>query len=148
MAKSPVKRKSTFRELLMTQDKKVDESTNILATLFRDMLATYGITPSEWDFRVDRYYSRLHTNAKGEVDRKRVDQDKSNLTRALNKNRIPLKRFEEGICVLGAESCDYSVQLNFPNGYSNAHKVRVRNRYVLSANHDDDEDEDDEKDDE
>lgn len=143
MNKGPIKKKSTFRELLMSPDKKAGEATNILATLFRDMLSTYGITPSEWDQRVDRYYSRLHTNAKGEVDRKRVDQDKSNLTRALNKDRIPIKRFEEGVAVLGAETCEYSITLNFPNGYSNVHKVRVRNRYVEIPDVEDDEDDDD-----
>lgn len=137
-------KKSTFRELLLAPDKKKGEAVNVLAVLFRDMLLAQGIMPSEWELRVERYYTRLHTNAKGEVDKKRVDQDKSNLTRALTKDRLPLKRFEEGVAVLGAESVKYSVQLNFPNNYSNIHTVLVRNRYTPPApGVDDDEDEED-----
>lgn len=142
--KTRSQQKTTFRELLLAPDKKKGEATNVLAILFRDMLIAQGIMPSEWEHRVERYFTRLHTNAQGEVDKKRVDQDKSNLTRALTKDRLPLKRFEEGVAVLGAESVQYTVQLNFPNNYSNIHKVLVRNRYVPSANLEDDDDEDEE----
>lgn len=140
-----MQKKSTFRELLLSPDKKKGESTNFLATLFRDALITLGVTPSEWDMRVDRYYRRRYTNAAGEVDKKRVDQEKSNLTRALTKDRLPPKRFEEGMAVLGAESILMTMQVNYPRGYKNNHKVLVR--YSPTILPDDDEDEDEEEDD-
>lgn len=137
-------KKSTFRELLLAPDKKKGESTNFLAALFRDALITLGTTPSEWDMRVDRFYRRRYTNAAGEVDKKRVDQEKSNLTRALNKNRLPPKRFEEGMAVLGAESILLTMKANYPRGYTNTHKVSLRfPQDVPDVDDDEDEDEDD-----
>lgn len=137
-------KKSTFRELLLSHDKKKSEATNALAILFRDALATHGVTPSEWDVKVERYYKRRHTNSIGVVDKKRVDQDKSNLTRALAKNGLPWNRFVEGCSVMGPEFIMFSMTLGYPGGLTTEHKLKIRNRYVdLQADLEDDEDKDD-----
>lgn len=137
-----MKKKVTFREILLHPDKKKGEADNVLASLFRDMLAAYGVTPSEWELRVERYFRRKHTNEAGVVDKKRVDQDKSNLTRALTKSKLPVKRFEEAMAVLGAESVMWTIQANFPGGHQHTHKALVRNRHTSPVPDDDEDDED------
>lgn len=120
--------KSTFRELLLDSEKKIREAENELAYLFRDMMLAHGVTPSEWDRRVDSYYKRLYTNAKGQADLVKVNQEKSNLVRALTKDALPWNRFKTALQLMGAESYTITIDLNYAGGRMHTHKVKVRNR--------------------
>lgn len=140
-------KKSTFRELLQTPDKKKGEAKNELAVLFRDMLLTHGILPSEWDRKVERYYTKIFTNAAGEVDMLKVNQEKSNLTRALTKDSIPWKRFITGVAVLGPASFRLGIELNYATGHTYKHQVLKKMRYTAPVEvheEEDDEESDDE----
>ena len=120
--------KSTFRELLLDPEKKRAEAENELAYLFRDIMLAHGVTPSEWDRRLDSFYKRLYTNSKGQTDPVKVNQEKSNLVRALTKDALPWNRFNRALQLMGSESYTISVDLNYADGRVHTHKVKVRNR--------------------
>lgn len=133
-------KKSTFKDLLQDPNKKRGEATNELATMFRKMLAEHGILPTDWDRRAELYYRKLYTNHRGETDMIKVNQEKSNLTRALTKNSIPWKRFTTALAILGPETWDLEITLPYKSGHVRKHKVTVKNRYVdLGPELDDDE---------
>lgn len=125
--------KFTFRELLMDPEKKRSEAENELAYIFRDMMLAHGIQPSEWDRRVDSYYRRIYTNSKGEVDLIKVNQEKSNLVRALTKDALPWRRFITAVQLMGAASFTFTLDLNYQDGRTFSHKVKVRNRITDQA---------------
>jgi len=120
--------KSTFRELLLDPEKKRSEAENELAYLFRDIMLAHGVNPSEWDRRLDMYYRRLYTNSRGEVDLIKVNQEKSNLVRALAKDTLPWKRFNTSLQLMGPESYTIIIELTYRDGRTHTHKVKIRNR--------------------
>ena len=120
--------KSTFRELLLDSEKKKSEAENELAYLFRDMMLAHGVTPSEWDRRLDSYYKRIYMNSKGQVDLVKVNQEKSNLVRALTKDALPWRRFHTAVQLMGSKAYTFTLELEYEDGRIHTHKVKARNR--------------------
>lgn len=140
--------RSTFRELLQDNTKKMDSSENIPAHLVRDMLLTHGISPAQWDKMADQYYRQVNTNSKGQVDLLKVTHDKSNMAKALAKDTLPWRRCESTIQILGPVSYKISVELTFANGVTYKHEVFKRNKYyepdAIEGDDDESKDDDDE----
>lgn len=117
-----------FRDMLEAPDKRIGESQNILARLFRGILMDHNVTPSQWDAMVDRYFrSRLSRTPK---DSKAINQDKYNFIRALEKDKLSIGRFETAINILGAESVEFMLTMNWRGKPSSKHKVSIRNPLV------------------
>lgn len=129
MSKTP--NSSTFRELLRDPHKKYDETNHPLAKLLRDVMASRGIMPSQWDTLVERYYRKVYTNRRGEIDLIKVNQEKSNLTRALAKDRVPFDRFDVALQILGCAYYLYSVETTDTKGVKITNKLKITNRYVI-----------------
>lgn len=129
MPKAP--KNSTFRELLRDPNKKYDETSHALAKLLRDMLANSGIGPGEWDKLIERYYKKMYTNRKGEIDLIKVNQEKSNLTRALAKDKVPWYRLDTAIQILGSASYTISIEREDARGVKFTSKLKIKNRYVI-----------------
>lgn len=127
--------KSSMRELLLDEQKLKGKTTHPLAYMFRDMMLEHGILPSEWEARIDNFYRRMYTNARGEIDLVKVNQEKSNLMRALCKDTIPWNRFNTACQLMGAESYTLTLTLNYANGHKAEHKVKLRNRAADMAKH-------------
>lgn len=117
-----------FRDMLEAPDKRIGDAKNILARLFRGILMEHGIMPSQWDAMVDRYFrSRLSRTPK---DSKAINQDKYNFIRALEKDKLSIGRFETAINILGAESVEFMLTMNWRGKAPSKHKVLIRNPLV------------------
>lgn len=84
----------------------LQNNTNELASLFREVLATMGVTPTEWETLSNRYFTFIH-----DKDRKAIAQDKINLARALTRNDLTWTRFLESLMVLGFDEYEVNVVL-------------------------------------
>lgn len=138
--------KSNFRTLLRYARDMKKNADNVPAALFRDMIAEHGPSIAEWDARMDRYFRKIHGN-----DPKIIAQEKTNLTRALTKDTLTWRRFEQAVQIMGPKTYRLSVTMEFANGQKYTHSVRVKNRFGLDAGeleipneHDDVTDNDDE----
>jgi hypothetical protein len=128
MAKAP--KNSTFRDLLRHPNKRYDETNHALAKMLRDMLAVSGIGPGEWDKLIERYYRKMYTNRKGHIDMIKVNQEKSNLTRALAKDKVPYYRLDTAIQILGCAYYVFTIERYDSRGVMTATRLNVNNRYV------------------
>lgn len=126
-----MKKTSTFRELMKDPNKKYDETAHALARLFRDILASRGLELSEWEKLTERYYRKIYTNRHGVVDLIKVNQEKSNLTRALAKDSLPWFRFETAIQILGPKMYSFTAVLDNGDGHVYKHTVKIPNRYAI-----------------
>lgn len=123
-----VPKQATFREILLDRYKMADQAENTLAKLFRDMLAERSILPAQWDARMDAYYRKVFTNSKGEVDIIKVNQEKSNLKKALAKPNLAWNRFETAIQVLNPDEYTFSLGMKYINETEYLHQIKVKNR--------------------
>lgn len=118
------KQSNNFKELLKDPEKRRHEpDLNIPAKMFRNIVYVHGVIPSEWDAQVDRFYRRLYGG-----DIQKVNQEKSNLLRALNRNWLTWGRFETALQIMGCEKYEICTTLHFKGGKSTSHPVTVRNR--------------------
>lgn len=117
---------STMRELLMDPNKKKVDAENIPAILFRDITASHGIMPMDWERLIDRHYRLLYGD-----DLQKVSQEKTNLQRALVKPNLTWARYYKFLEILGVESMTFIQQLHSSDGRVYEHKVKTRNRYAL-----------------
>ena len=120
--------KSKFRTLLRNARQMKKNADNVPAVFFRDILAEHGPSIAEWDARMERYFRKIHGN-----DPKIVSQEKTNLTRALTKDTLTWRRFEQAIQIMGAETYTFTLLMEYANGQTFKHKVRVKNRFGLTA---------------
>lgn len=133
---------STWREIMQAADKRADATSHELAKLFRDIMATHGISLTEFDNLADRYYRKIHTNRKGVCDLVKVAQEKSNLTRALALDSIPWFRFVTMVRLLGPKSYTFTLSMVGANGRKYSHSVETINRFVnLSVDEEESEEE-------
>lgn len=124
---------ASFKDLMRDKEKKLSETEHLLARLFRKILAERGILSSEMDQLIDRYYRKIHTNRHGDVDILKVNQDKSNLTRALAKDTLPWRRFETVIQILGPSKYFLTLKMEGADGTVYEHTVGTKNRYASLA---------------
>jgi hypothetical protein len=129
MARRP--KTSTFRELMKDPNKKADETGHVLAKLFRDIIASQGMEAGGFDNLMDKYYKKKYTNRHGEVDMIKVNQEKSNLTRALAKDSLPWYRFETVLQILGPKVYSVTIGMEASSGHTYSHTVRVPNRFAI-----------------
>jgi hypothetical protein len=123
---------STWREIMQASDKQADATSHELAKLFRDIMATHGISITKFDNLADRYYRKVHTNRKGVCDLVKVSQEKSNLTRALASDSIPWFRFVTMVRLLGPRSYTFTLTMEDAVGRKHHHTVQTMNRFVLA----------------
>lgn len=126
---APKTKTSNFKELMKDPNKKAGDTDHVLARLFREILATHGIGSTQFENLMDKYYRKLHTNRHGQVDLVKVNQDKSNLTRALSKDRLPWYRFETALQIIGPRSFTFTVTMDVGKGLTYKRSVKVPNRY-------------------
>lgn len=118
-----MEKKQTFRDLITANGKRKDSAENLPALMFRDVLDTHGISLSEWEMRMDRYFRRKYGN-----DVKRINSDKGNLMRSLAKDKITWDLWEIVKRILGPVRVKYTVQMTFADGRTYEHNYVVRYR--------------------
>ncbi len=116
-------RTKTFKDMLNHPDRYATNESNVPAQLLRQLMAMMAITPIEWETKLDAYFKDLHGD-----DLKKIREEKSNLTGALEKDTISWNRFEQAINVLGPVRYKFSLSLEFKNEYSVEAKTTVRTR--------------------
>lgn len=127
MAKGTSRQTVTLRSLLQDPNKLRDQAENVLAALFRDIMAEHGVEPAEWESRVERYFQRTYITPEG-IDVQKVNQAKSNLQRALALPALTWGRFETALQIMGSKSYYVEVGLQYESGNTFTHRKRVRNR--------------------
>lgn len=118
---------ATMRELLLDPTKRRQEAENIPAMWFRDILASHGIMPGEWEKLLDRHYRLLYKD-----DVQKISQAKTNLQRALVKPNLTWARYFKFLEILGVEAMTFTQTLETKDGRSFNHVIKVKNRYSLS----------------
>lgn len=101
-----------FKDMLNHPDSMLEGSTNIPSQILRELLAKLAMTPLEWETKMDSFFKDLHGD-----DLKKIREEKSNLTGALEKDEISWNRFEQALCVLGPNRCRFNVTLEYNDEY-------------------------------
>lgn len=122
---------NTWRDVMQAADKLQDKTAHELARLFRDMMSHHGIGITAFDNLADRYYRKIYTNRHGVVDVIKVNQEKSNLTRALAKDSLPFFRFVTVLKILGPVSYIITVTMKHADGHTYKHSVETMNRFAI-----------------
>lgn len=107
MAKRPSK--TSLREMLTRPEATLDGELNAPALLLRKLLHELGIKPIEWETLTTAYYKK-----KWGDDVKKIREEKSNLATSLESNTVTWSRFEQVLQILGPDSVDFTVALNYP----------------------------------
>lgn len=107
MAKRPSK--TSLREMLIRPEATLDGELNAPALLLRKLLHELGIKPIEWETLTTAYYKK-----KWGDDVKKIREEKSNLATSLESNAVTWSRFEQVLQILGPDSVDFTVALNYP----------------------------------
>lgn len=107
MAKRPSK--TSLREMLIRPEATLDGELNAPALLLRKLLHELGIKPIEWETLTTAYYKK-----KWGDDVKKIREEKSNLATSLESNTVTWSRFEQVLQILGPDSVDFTVALNYP----------------------------------
>lgn len=126
----------SFREILTKSDDSNNTETNIPARLLRELLARVGVSPMEWEELMNQYYKSKHGD-----DVRKIREEKTNLTSALEKDRISWDRFEQAITIMGPDKFKVTVELFYPRGLSVDTSITTRTgkRHTLGEIDDDSE---------
>lgn len=101
----------------------VDGNLNGIALMMRKMLYEMSIKPIEWENLTTSFYRK-----KWGDDIKKIREEKSNLVTALESEQLTWSRFEQVLQILGADSADFKVTLNYPRGISVDTSINLRFR--------------------
>lgn len=112
-----------LQDMLVDPDKKVNESTNILAKLFRTVL---------YDLNVD--YSQLNRNIIAYLDKQQLSvrksakeqtREKGNLVKELSSHSLTWNNFVKGLQVINPVSAEIRLTLRWRRGRETIHTVNV-----------------------
>lgn len=125
----------SFREILTKPESSTSVETSIPARLLRELLARVGPTPMEWETMMDNYYKVKHGD-----DFRKIREEKTNLTSALEKDKLSWDRFEQAITILGPDKFKVTVELCYPRDLSVDTTITVRTgrRHTLGEVEEDD----------
>jgi|SRR5690606_27215402 len=114
-----------LKSMLEDKDKKYMESTNALAALFRKILTDYNVTPMYWNDIVTRFFrSRYSKVAKNSKD---IGQERNNFNRAMARPKITWNNFIRALMIMGPESVDIRITMNWKKGKKTQHEITVKN---------------------
>lgn len=122
MARRPSK-KATLKDIMSSDEMVVEGELNGVALLMRKLLHELSIKPMEWESLTNTYYRR-----KWGDDVKKIREEKGNLASALEADQITWTRFEQVLQILGADSAEFKVTLNYPREISVDTSIALRFR--------------------
>ena len=111
----------SFREILTKPTANVSNKANVPARLLHELIAKVSPTPMEWEGLMNQYYRTKHGD-----DVRKIREDKTNLTSALEKERISWDRFEQALTILGPDKFKITVELCYPRELSVEAAITVR----------------------
>lgn len=120
MARRPSSRK-TLKDIMESKEIVTDGDLNATALLMRKILHEMSIKPLEWENLTTTFYKKKHGD-----DIRKIREEKGNLAAALEADQLTWSRFEQVIQILGADSADFSVKLNYPRGISVDCNINLR----------------------
>ena len=115
-----------LQHIIDKQDKAINESTNILARLFRTILRDLNIPYSSLVHSIDLYLDKQQLAVKRST--KEQTREKGNLVKELGNNSLTIKNFVKGLQVLNPVSVEFQVSLKWRRGQITVHRVELNMR--------------------
>ena len=112
-----------LQEMLNDPNKKVGESTNILAKLFRTILYDLDVTHGQLHRNILNYLEKQQMSVQKSV--KEQTREKGNLVKELASNSLTWRNFVKGLQVINPVSAEIRVTLRWKRGRETSHVVNV-----------------------
>lgn len=109
--------------MLNDPNKKVGESTNILAKLFRTILYDLDVTHGQLHRNILNYLEKQQMSVQKSV--KEQTREKGNLVKELASNSLTWRNFVKGLQVINPVSAEIRVTLRWKRGRETSHVVNV-----------------------
>lgn len=110
-----------LQDILSSPDKRISETTNALARLFRIVAKDHNIGYDQFSKAITKYLMREQQNApKSKKDQSR---EKGNLVKELTQNSFTFKNFTKGLRVLNPVSAELTITLKWKRGVETVHSV-------------------------
>lgn len=112
-----------LQEMLVDPDKKVHESTNILAKLFRTVLYDLNVDYSQLNRNIIAYLDKQQLSVKKST--KEQTREKGNLVKELSSNSLTWNNFVKGLQVINPISAEIRLTLRWRRGRETIHTVNI-----------------------
>lgn len=112
-----------LQDMLVDPDKKVNESTNILAKLFRTVLYDLNVDYGQLNRNIIAYLDKQQLSVKKSV--KEQTREKGNLVKELSSNSLTWNNFVKGLQVINPVSAEIRLTLRWRRGRETIHTVNV-----------------------
>lgn len=97
--------------VLATEDKGLSSAENIPAKLFRLVCLDKGVTRVKWDSLLDNYVKSTRSGVSN--DKATWSFTKSNINRALGKDKITWEKLKKGLSILCDGKIEFSLEINW-----------------------------------
>lgn len=106
---------------MSSPDKRLGETNNALARLFRTILKDHQVGYDQFSKSITNYLNREQMNA----PRSKKDQsrEKGNLVKELSGNSLTFKNFIKGLRVLNPVSAELTITLKWRRGAETVHNI-------------------------
>lgn len=122
-ANNPPKVKRRGLKEIMDNPECINETTDIPAVLFRDIILSHRPETEIICRKIDEYYLQKT----GSIDKARTERH--NLLKALYSDKVPFDRLMTFIQATGCDSYEVSIKITFGE-FTHEHRVSVRNRFA------------------
>lgn len=112
-----------LQDMLVDPDKKVNESTNILAKLFRTVLYDLNVDYGQLNRNIIAYLDKQQLSVKKSV--KEQTREKGNLVKELSSNSLTWNNFVKGLQVINPVSAEIRLTLRWRRGRETIHSVNI-----------------------
>lgn len=112
-----------LQDMLVDPDKKVNESTNILAKLFRTVLYDLNVDYSQLNRNIIAYLDKQQLSVKKSA--KEQTREKGNLVKELSSHSLTWNNFVKGLQVINPVSAEIRLTLRWRRGRETIHTVNV-----------------------
>lgn len=112
-----------LQDMLVDPDKKVNESTNILAKLFRTVLYDLNVDYGQLNRNIIAYLDKQQLSVKKSA--KEQTREKGNLVKELSSNSLTWNNFVKGLQVINPVSAEIRLTLRWRRGRETIHTVNV-----------------------
>lgn len=109
--------------MLNDPSKKVGESNNILARLFRTVIFDLNISHEQLSRNIGNYLNRQQSSVARSV--KEQTRERGNLVKELAQDALTWKNFIKGLQVLNPVSAEIKLTLKWGRGHETEHKVHI-----------------------
>lgn len=103
-------------KLMARPDRGANVAANVLTKAFRDVLADAGITYPQLRVLIEHYLNSPERHADGSVDRNKINNERGNLLKEVERDEYTFKVFIKLLQILRLKECTITINGKFHDG--------------------------------